>query len=725
MATFRNASSASGNSNSVSVSKPTGLTAGDVQYFRIDVDGSGATIGTPSGGATWTQVGTTQSVTNGDGQTVALFRQIAGSSEPASYTVSVPTGNWVGNIVAYSGADGTTPQDTFSVNNPNSASPPASAITLTGTGITTANANETVLFFGGVDWDSSSAMTWTAPSGFTSRSAVNPAGNFCNSLIAEKIFTSAGATGNITATGTLAGAHGNFVAFVVALKDAAQGAALQATASSSASSSGTLTTGLALAGNVIAQASAEMASNRRLFSDSVASASSSASLATSITTGGGAASSASASATLTVPVISRIRQWAVFDTNPTHGGANTWDTSFSQDTLAGSTILVLGGISDFNVHHTLTCTDSQGNTYSQLDFERDTGNYTYTNFILQNAPSIPHTATITVSSDSGSGFDDYTGAWIAEVENVKAASLIGHSANMATATSTSTDSFSSGNIAGGTAPALMVAWCSNTTVQDGDAMSTPTPFVPTVGTGFTQEGTSWQFDLGAPAVVLASKHFSNPGTVAATFTPPRLNKFAAFAVLLADNVGPPLAANASSSTFASATLTTGIAFGAAASSSALSTGLPTTAISLSGAASSSSSAASSLNSGGSLAAIAVSTANSSGTLTGSNMQLAASALSQASSSGILLTRPNMQAAAGASASAAGNLTSNVNYFSGSAAGIASSAGNLSSAIQLSASSTSSASASARVAGQTLTTDKRFVFTRQRRNFTFNDPRTAA
>jgi hypothetical protein len=221
VATLRGASSLSLTAATGSLAKPSGVVSGDVQWVLISEDGNPGTP-TISGGATWTALGTLQNVTNGDLQCFILYRQIAGGAEPANYTISAPSGNATSVVcVAYAGVDNATPEAaTTTVNNPNSASPPSSPVTITGNSITTTAANQTVLMLYGVDWNSGSAAAFTAPSGFTARATETPA-QFSNGQIADKVFTSAGATGSITATGTLAGQVGNFVAFVVAIKDAA------------------------------------------------------------------------------------------------------------------------------------------------------------------------------------------------------------------------------------------------------------------------------------------------------------------------------------------------------------------------------------------------------------------------------------------------------------------------------------------------------------------------
>ena len=218
MATFRNASSVSFSAASSSITKPTSLAENDVQLAFITADGTAANLSI-SGGATWTQIGTTQTVSNGDTARVALYRQVAGASEPASYTVSNSSSTPCSCVlVAYSGVDTTSPIAAQLATNPNSVSPPASPVSIAANAITTTAANQTVVWFGFVDWNTSTAAAFTDPSSTTRRAVQTPA-QFSCALAVDFVQTSAGTTGTITGTGTLSAAAGNFVAWLVALAD--------------------------------------------------------------------------------------------------------------------------------------------------------------------------------------------------------------------------------------------------------------------------------------------------------------------------------------------------------------------------------------------------------------------------------------------------------------------------------------------------------------------------
>ena len=164
MATFRNSSTASGESSNTSINKPAGVVSGDVQYALMVVNGSSATI-TISGGATWSLLGTL-TITNGQTGKYKLYRQVAGSSEPSTYTVAA-SDQWSGQVRAYSGVNSSTPEATAVVTDQTDHSPDPSPVTLTTSGITTTATNQTVIKLGSVCWNGdSSGASWTDPAGF-------------------------------------------------------------------------------------------------------------------------------------------------------------------------------------------------------------------------------------------------------------------------------------------------------------------------------------------------------------------------------------------------------------------------------------------------------------------------------------------------------------------------------------------------------------------------------
>ena len=213
------AGSSAGNASgtSLTINPPTGLAAGHVQVLTVYLE-HGQTSSpavSVSGGATWTQVHET--LQNGASQQARWFSQwtfiqVAGSSEPASYSVT-----WVGSasiwragaILAFSGVDNTSPQDATATEQ-KSATSSTSAVA---PGLTTVTAAAWVVY-AEADF---AGTTVTAPTGFT-----EPAthGDFANTHVSYKEFAAAGATGD--QTGTLASTSFN-TAQLVALRPAGGG----------------------------------------------------------------------------------------------------------------------------------------------------------------------------------------------------------------------------------------------------------------------------------------------------------------------------------------------------------------------------------------------------------------------------------------------------------------------------------------------------------------------
>ena len=202
------------------VNKPPLLAQNDVQFAWITSDNSGATLGI-SGGATWAQVGSSLNTTNGDRQTTVLFVQVAGASEPATYAVTNSLGNYTTvTVVAYAGVDTTTPIAAQLATNPDSASPPSSPVAIDASAITTTAPDQKVLFFGSVDFSTAGAATFTDPAGTTRRSALTPA-DFGNALVCDFTKVSAGSTGTISGSASIA--VGNPISWLVALTKTAAG----------------------------------------------------------------------------------------------------------------------------------------------------------------------------------------------------------------------------------------------------------------------------------------------------------------------------------------------------------------------------------------------------------------------------------------------------------------------------------------------------------------------
>ena len=233
---FGSSSSNSSTSASLNISKPSGVSEGDVMIVNIVQRNNGTTAPSLAG---WTPI--SNGVIDGGSTMGALLYKVAGASEPASYTFALGTGanNNVGTIASFSGVDvsGPTPFDTppGSLSLSNSSSSNATAA-----GISTNSPNAAVVMFAMLN-DNKSMSSWstTSPGSLTEiyEDQYNGSGN--NDLTvgaAMQIKSSNGPTGNGTVS---LGTSMRWGAILIALKPAPY-ATLSPSASQSINEGGTV-----------------------------------------------------------------------------------------------------------------------------------------------------------------------------------------------------------------------------------------------------------------------------------------------------------------------------------------------------------------------------------------------------------------------------------------------------------------------------------------------------
>jgi RHS repeat-associated protein len=185
--TFRAATSAASVPiTSITVGKPAGVTTNDLLLGAITVR-SNLAITPPAG---WTLV---RSDASGTTITQAIYRKVAGASEPANYTWTFagPVTGTVGAIVAYSGVNTTTPVDV------SGGQANASSASVTAPSVTTTVANDMLVGFFGTANDA----TFTPPSGMTERSDILAhTASDSSAESADVVKATAGATGTKVAT---------------------------------------------------------------------------------------------------------------------------------------------------------------------------------------------------------------------------------------------------------------------------------------------------------------------------------------------------------------------------------------------------------------------------------------------------------------------------------------------------------------------------------------------
>jgi hypothetical protein len=189
-----------GNNNSLTITTPSSVSAGNLLLAQITViGGSSATI---TAHADWTLL---KRGNNGTNIAQAIYYRIATGSEQTSYTWSFDGNRRAsGGILRYSGVDTSSLPFVFTENTGNGT-------TLTATGLTTTVANSyLVTFFG-----NASTNTLTEQASLTERYSIANTQSI-RSLAADQLIASAGATGNRTASVSFGGT--NWIAHAVELR---------------------------------------------------------------------------------------------------------------------------------------------------------------------------------------------------------------------------------------------------------------------------------------------------------------------------------------------------------------------------------------------------------------------------------------------------------------------------------------------------------------------------
>jgi N,N-dimethylformamidase beta subunit-like, C-terminal/Bacterial Ig domain/Purple acid Phosphatase, N-terminal domain len=133
--TFRSASSVT---NGLTVAKPAGVVAGDLLLATLEVDADPVTVTGPGG---WTLlIDTPAAQGTGAAYHAQVWYKVAGASEPASFSWSVPSGIWVDiGLLAYTGVNSSNPIDAYSGRYGGTVS------TATTDSVTTSQSNELVI----------------------------------------------------------------------------------------------------------------------------------------------------------------------------------------------------------------------------------------------------------------------------------------------------------------------------------------------------------------------------------------------------------------------------------------------------------------------------------------------------------------------------------------------------------------------------------------------------
>jgi hypothetical protein len=232
-----------------------------------------------------------------------------------------------------------------------------------------------------------------------------------------------------------------------------------------------------------------------------------------------------------------LRQIVFQDPNPSHGGASSYSATFTENTLAGSTIVVAATVSFFAGTTVESVSDPVNGNYTLANDTRSAGNQDVAIYYFENAGILSTTTAIT---ETLTAFDDYYGLVIMEWTGVPATGAIANaSGGISTTTGSTANNIVTPSVNMGTTPITLVAFISNTTGNSN-------PAVATVGSGFTSLGTGWIWNYAQPYLLVESKNLLDPGTVASTAQSSGADTFIAQQIGIVGTAGgSPLATYAS------------------------------------------------------------------------------------------------------------------------------------------------------------------------------------
>jgi hypothetical protein len=199
--------------------------------------------------------------------------------------------------------------------------------------------------------------------------------------------------------------------------------------------------------------------------------------------------------------------------------------TFTRATTKGNAIWVVATVSDYANVHAITVTDSQNNTYHELNQENDKapGSQSVAQFYAANIQGGADTVTVNWTSDN------YKGVLAAEIAGVTAAPLVGNVAYIQDGKipfGTENITSNSVSISSANTPALLLALTMDTDGGDSDIGGTGFCAVP-AGAGFNQIAQLWSWSGGGqPVCKLATfetKTINGAANTAGLFTTSHLS----------------------------------------------------------------------------------------------------------------------------------------------------------------------------------------------------------
>jgi len=218
----------------------------------------------------------------------------------------------------------------------------------------------------------------------------------------------------------------------------------------------------------------------------------------------------------------KLVQMNTFQTIGTAFGINS-PVKFKSNTQAGDTIWVVATLSDFAGVHTISVTDTQGNTYTALDQENDgvPATQTVAHFYAANIrgdSATPDTVTVVWSNEN------YKGVLIAEISGTTQAPLAAHRGNIQDGLAGGSNNVTSGpmNVTSAQTPALLVALSMNASGGVSDTGGSGFGG-PAAGSGMTQVATFW--DWGANLATLVTGSVTSAESVSSVFNAPDVDSY--------------------------------------------------------------------------------------------------------------------------------------------------------------------------------------------------------
>ncbi|MGA2191369.1 MAG: hypothetical protein ABSH33_22870 [Steroidobacteraceae bacterium] len=208
-------------------------------------------------------------------------------------------------------------------------------------------------------------------------------------------------------------------------------------------------------------------------------------------------------------------QWNTFQTSGNADAGNS-PVQFTAATKAGDTLWVAVTLSDFAGAHTISVTDTQGNTFTLLEQSNDgaPGSQSVAHFYAANIAgdaTTPDTVTVVWSEEN------YKGVLIAEISGTTTAPLVGQANNIQDALGSGSNNVMAGpiDLTSAQTPALLVALSMNTSGGSSDTGGNGIGS-PTVGSGMTPVTTMWNW--GANLATFETATITGAESASSTFS---------------------------------------------------------------------------------------------------------------------------------------------------------------------------------------------------------------